>query len=152
MSHSFITSILISDLSYKSLIEVIPFENTIDIVELRGDHLLRVLEHGASNSNIQISGLRVVYNMTEPRGNRVKSVNVRCYDCLVPRYDPLDAFRYYRVAANSHMTGGGGGLTMFEEFGRNKVVGEVDINALERYVRKRSPLLYGLEGRVTVVN
>ncbi|XP_065093728.1 apyrase-like [Ochlerotatus camptorhynchus] len=145
-------SLFKGDLSYKSLIEVIPFENTVDIIELRGDHLLRVLEHGASNANIQISGLRVVYNMTEPRGNRVKSVNVLCYDCLVPRYDPLDAFRYYRVAANSHMTGGGGGFTMFEEFGRNKVVGEVDINALERFVRKRSPLLYGLDGRVTVVD
>ncbi|EDS27505.1 5' nucleotidase [Culex quinquefasciatus] len=120
-------------------------------VELRGDRLLQVLEHGASNSNIQISGLQVVYNMTEPRGSRVQSVNVRCSDCLVPRYDPLDPFKYYRVAANSHMTGGGGGYTMFEDFGRNKVVADVDINALERFVQKRSPLLYGLEGRVTVV-
>ncbi|XP_055627312.1 apyrase-like [Toxorhynchites rutilus septentrionalis] len=139
-------------LSYKTLIEVIPFENTINVVELRGSHLLLILEHGAANSNIQISGLRVMYNMTQPRGMRVQSLDVLCYDCSVPRYEPLDPFKIYRVAAISHMTNGGGGLTMFAEYGQLKLIGEVDINALERYVRKRSPLMYGLEGRVTVVN
>lgn len=83
---------------------------------------------------------------------RVQSLDVLCYDCSVPRYEPLDPFKIYRVAANSHMTNGGGGLTMFAEYGQLKVIGEVDINALERYVRKRTPLMYGLEGRVTVVN
>ncbi|EAT36584.1 AAEL011346-PA [Aedes aegypti] len=140
------------DISYKSLIEVIPFENTVDFIELRGDHLLRVLEHGTAKSNIQISGLRVVYNMTEPYGNRVKSVQARCHGCSEPRFDPLDPFKYYRVAVNSHMAGGGGGFTMFEEFGRNKVVGDVEINALVRFVQKRSPLRYEVEGRVTVLN
>ncbi|XP_019547205.3 apyrase-like [Aedes albopictus] len=140
------------DLSYKSLIEVIPYENTIDIIELRGVHLLQVLEYSLSSSNIQISGLRVVYNITEPPGNRVKSVQVRCQDCSLLRYYPLHTFKYYRVAVNSHMATGGGGFTMFEEFGRNKVVGEVDINALVRFVQKRSPLRYELEGRIIVLN
>lgn len=60
-----------------------------------------------------MSGIRVVYNLTQPSYARVHSVEVLCCDCDVPQYVPLDLFKQYRVIVNEFMSLGGHGYTMF---------------------------------------
>lgn len=148
------------ELNFKNLIEVIPFENLLVCVELRGDHLLGVLEYAVEKSwdsdkfnganMLQVSGLRVVYNVTNPIGGRVEAVEVLCYDCMVPKYEPLKPLKYYRVVTNSFIAGGGDGFKIFPEHARNKINGPVDIEALEKYTKERSPIVQGIDGRIKV--
>ncbi|XP_053687437.1 apyrase-like [Sabethes cyaneus] len=148
------------ELSYKTLIEVLPFENLLTVVELRGDRLLGVLEYAVEKSwdedrfsganMLQISGLQVEFNVTNPIGHRVLSVEVLCSACAVPKYEPLEALKYYRVVTNSFIAGGGDGFSIFPEFGRNKLNGPIDVEALEKYVKERSPVMQGVDGRIIV--
>uniref|UniRef100_A0A182PCT2 Apyrase n=1 Tax=Anopheles epiroticus TaxID=199890 RepID=A0A182PCT2_9DIPT len=149
------------DLAFKNLIEVLPFENGLVCVELRGDHLIEVMEYSVAKSwdedrfnganMLQVSGLRVLFNVTNPVGERVLALDVLCNDCDVPKYEPVEPFRKYRVITNSFLAGGGDGFTMFQRYGQRKVTGPVDIDAFESYVRDRSPVFQGLDGRITVL-
>lgn len=40
----------ISDINYGDLVATIPFENTLDTMELRGDYLLQALEYSVTKS------------------------------------------------------------------------------------------------------
>ncbi|XP_052859943.1 apyrase-like [Anopheles cruzii] len=152
--------LLRGDLAFKNLIEVIPFENVLICFDMRGDHLIELMEYGVEQRRdeerfnaanmLQVSGLRVVYNVTNPIGDRVLSLDVLCHDCAVPRYEPVEPFRKYRVITNSFLAGGGDGFTMFERYGQQRVLGPVDIDAFEAYVRDKSPILQGTDGRITV--
>ncbi|XP_053686920.1 apyrase-like [Sabethes cyaneus] len=153
-------SMLKGVLNFGMLIEVIPFENLLTVVELRGDRLLGVLEYAVEKSQdddwlsfsnmVQISGLHVEYNVTNPIGQQVLSVEVLCSECMVPKYEPLKALKYYRVVTNSFVAGGGDGFTIFSEFGVNKRNGPIDIEAFEKYVTERSPIMQGVDGRIKV--
>ncbi|KXJ74403.1 hypothetical protein RP20_CCG013765 [Aedes albopictus] len=147
-------------INYANVIEVLPFENNLVCVELRGDYLLAVLEYSVEKSwdedkfnganMLQVSGLKVEYNVTKPIGERVLSADVRCYDCMVPSYSPLNPFKYYRVITNSFIVGGGDGFHIFTQHGRNKRFGTIDNVAFENYLKQRSPVIQGVEGRIKV--
>lgn len=125
-----------------------PFENTLDVVELRGDHLLETLEHNMLPS----SGIKIVYNITNPIGRRVVSLNVLCNECTVPTYYPLDVTKWYRVIVNSYMAGGSDGFSIIEKHKRNHVVGPRDMDVLIKYLELMSPIMIGIEGRTTILN
>ncbi|XP_058066411.1 apyrase-like [Anopheles bellator] len=150
------------DISYKHLIEMMPFENTLVCYDLRGDQLIGLLEHGAelswdehqfnAKNLMHVSGLRVVYNVSNPIGHRVLSVDALCHACAEPRYDPVEPFAIYRVITVSYLAEGGDGFEIFPRYGRNKVVAPVgDAEAFERYVSARSPVAPALEGRIQIL-
>uniref|UniRef100_A0A182JP57 Apyrase n=1 Tax=Anopheles christyi TaxID=43041 RepID=A0A182JP57_9DIPT len=122
------------DLAYKNLIEVLPFENALVCFDMRGDHLIELMEYSVEKSwdedrfnganMLQVSGLRVLFNVTNPIGERVLALDVLCHDCDVPKYEPVEPFRKYRVITNSFLAGGGDGFTMFERYGQRKVTGQ----------------------------
>uniref|UniRef100_A0A9I3EHZ0 Apyrase n=1 Tax=Anopheles dirus TaxID=7168 RepID=A0A9I3EHZ0_9DIPT len=149
------------DLAFKNLIEVLPFENALVCYDMRGDHLIELMEYSVEKSwdedrfnganMLQVSGLRVLYNVTNPVGERVLALDVLCHDCEMPKYEPVQPFRKYRVITNSFLADGGDGFTVFGRYGQRKVTGPVDIEAFENYVRDRSPVFQGLDGRITVL-
>lgn len=57
-----------------------------------------------------ISGIRLKFNGSQPVGSRVVDVTVRCIECDVPSYEPLDLDKYYRVVCPDFIAGGGGGF------------------------------------------
>ncbi len=64
---------------------------------------------------LQVSGMRVVYDITKPNGQRVKKLLVRCKDCRVPHYLPIDNETVYKIAIPSYIATGGDGFTIFRE-------------------------------------
>lgn len=55
----FIILLLLSDVSYNEIINVSPFNNTIDLGEIQGQHLKKILEFSTTNNSIsllQVSG------------------------------------------------------------------------------------------------
>uniref|UniRef100_A0A182Q7N3 5'-Nucleotidase C-terminal domain-containing protein n=1 Tax=Anopheles farauti TaxID=69004 RepID=A0A182Q7N3_9DIPT len=138
-------------ITYKQLFEVLPFENQLFSMLLRGDYLMNVLEEsvrGAFVTNgtvqafnlLQVSGLRVTYRITNPPGRRLVSLEVLCQQCTGEVYEPVNPFREYRVVVASFLAEGGDGLTTFAREGRELEEGPVDLDAFEEYVERLSPL------------
>lgn len=62
---------------------------------------------------LQYSGVHVIYNLTQPSGSRVQSVQVRCSNCSIPRFYDLEENRTYKVIITSFLLEGGDGYSMF---------------------------------------
>ncbi|KAI8483281.1 5'-nucleotidase [Branchiostoma belcheri] len=140
------------------IVGCIPFMNTIDIVELRGEDVFRMLEHSASLIGhprfLQVSGLRVVYDKTKGPGQRVVKVDARCSTgCLIPEFRPLDPAASYKIIMPTFLANGGDGYNMIAE---NKtahyIPGDLDTDILIEYITATSPVSAGLEGRIQVIN
>lgn len=139
---------------------MLPFENILECIELRGDYLLKVLEQSVSVSYdddkfsavnmLQVSGIKVKYDITKPLGERVVSLLVLCNDCMIPSYQPLNPLKYYRVITNGYTVTGSTGFLQFSEHGRNKLAGPLDNVAFEDYIRQRSPVTQGSDGRIEI--
>lgn len=104
-----------------------------------------------SVSLLQVSGLKIVYDLSQPEGSRVVSLKVRCCDCEVPVYEELDDEKFYRIAVISFLVTGGDGYTIISENLRNHTVGSVDINVVSEYVERYSPIYQEIEGRISFV-
>lgn len=117
---------LFLDLRYADLVGVVPFENLLYAFDIRGDKLISALEYSVSEGGpthrnmLQVSGLKVTYDMNRGANSRIISVRALCNACSIPTYEPLDPFKYYRVVATSFLADGGDGFTMFKEYGINR--------------------------------
>ncbi|XP_037916090.1 apyrase-like [Hermetia illucens] len=148
-------------LTYAHLVTTIPFGNTVDSFDIRGKYLLEALEYSVEKSYdegqfsaanmLQVSGLRVTFNITKPVGERVVEVLVRCQKCEIPEYEPLELNKSYRVVTGSFLSGGGDGFTMFRDYKENTIIGEVDIDVFEEYVQKHSPITAAADERIIIL-
>lgn len=117
-------------LTYADLVSTIPFENTVDTVELSGEHLLETLEYSASKSwsedhfdgshLVHVSGMRLVLDVRKPPGERVISVEVLCRRCEMPQYLPVNRTEVYNVVVGSFMATAGDGFDVVREHGKNR--------------------------------
>ncbi|KAJ8711278.1 hypothetical protein PYW07_008520 [Mythimna separata] len=143
----------------EALLMAIPFENRLQVYDLQGRYLLEALEFSvgvywnetfSSGRMLQVGGLRVTYNVTKPTGSRV-SATVRCIECAVPRYEPLDPDATYRVLSQNYIGDGGGGYTMISENRQNLELFDVDYVALQNYLRRQQFITKDLDGRIQIV-
>lgn len=150
------SSLSAGNLTYSDLVATTPFENTCDKLEVQGKYIREMFEHSVSGDRrfvLQTSGIRVVFNMTQPSGQRVHTLKVLCRVCSVPRYENIEDEIWYRVALTNFMLVNGDNYSMIRDNMRAHQVGEVDIDALRNYVEKHSPItLLQPRQRVKFVN
>ncbi|XP_073831490.1 apyrase-like [Musca autumnalis] len=150
------------NLSYGHLSTMSPFENKMTAFTLAGSELLNALEFSlneidldadktTSSIFLQVSGLKITYNITRPFGQRVQQVKVRCQNCDVPKFIPLDVNEEYRIITSDFIAEGGGGFTMFRDYGKDLQKELTDIEAVCDYVKDNTPVTTGLEGRIKIV-
>ncbi|XP_068619713.1 apyrase-like [Battus philenor] len=143
-------------LTFESVLLSTPFENNIEVFELRGDHILEMLEFSVANipfpgaRMLQISGIHPIFDGSRQVNDRVLNVTVRCIDCPVPRYEPLQLDKYYKVVAPDFIGNGGDGFFMIAENRRNVEVIGVDYDILMRYIEKVSPVFMDVDGRIKI--
>jgi 5'-nucleotidase len=118
---------------------VLPFGNTLVVMDLTGAQLRRVLEQqwdrpASSEPSILAvsSGLAYDWDGTQPPGRRVANVKVDGA--------PLDDNRTYRVAANNFLAGGGDNIPMFAGGARRVETGLRDLDSLIAYLQKHPEL------------
>jgi 5'-nucleotidase len=118
---------------------VLPFGNTLVVMDLTGAQLRRVLEQqwdrpASSDPSILAvsSGLVYDWDGTRPPGRRVVNVKV---DGV-----PLADGRTYRVVANNFLAGGGDNIPMFAQGTRRVDTGLRDLDALIAYLQKHPEL------------
>ncbi|XP_021942386.1 apyrase-like isoform X2 [Zootermopsis nevadensis] len=161
------------NITYADLLTAQPFENTVDIIELQGKHLLEALEFSVSRSYssfrgngrhkrdlearefsgqgfLQMSGIQVTFDLSRPVMSRVVRVAVRCAECRVPEYEPLNLEKWYQISLCSYLVSGGDGFTVIANNARNHFTGRVDYEVLIDYISKNSPIITGIEENIHI--
>ncbi|KAL6438701.1 hypothetical protein ACFW04_004599 [Cataglyphis niger] len=141
------TSIEESEITYGDLMMVQPFENNWDTLELTGESIKKILE---MEGILAWSGLKITYKETNKK-RTVIDVKIRCQACEYPVFEDLVHDQWYRVVVPSFMISGGDGYYIFKNNSRNHEIGGRDMDYLIPYVEKKSPILTGIERRITFV-
>ena len=85
------------------LYELMPFDNTLVTMEVKGSDLKKLIENGIGNDKIgwvTISGLKVKYDLKQPFGDRI-------YDIKLSDGKKIDMNKYYTLVTNDFMAEGG---------------------------------------------
>ncbi|XP_065065306.1 snake venom 5'-nucleotidase-like isoform X2 [Rhopilema esculentum] len=143
-------------ITYGTLLSVLPFGNTADIVEIKGEHILQALEFGVTKWNpsspsgkfLQVSGIRVTYDMSKPEGSRVAGCRVRCAQCRVPKYEPINKTTVYKVILSSFIADGGDNYQVFVNHTMKRHPGNVASTMVADYIKTESPVIIGEEDRI----
>ncbi|MDR7073923.1 bifunctional metallophosphatase/5'-nucleotidase [Fictibacillus barbaricus] len=134
------------DVTWGELFTVQPFGNDLVTMSLTGAQIKQLLESQWSSEEkiLQISGLKVVYNMAKPVGERTVSMT---------KTDgtPIEPGTEYTITVNNFMAGGGDGYTVLLE-GKNPTINVTDLDALVNYFKKRDEVTGAVEGRITKIN
>ena len=123
---------------YSHVQAMLPFSNTLVIMDMRGAQLRELLEQQwgegsePTRSMLQISDtLRYSWDSTRPRGQRVVPGSIMVEGV------PLDEARVYRIAANNFLSEGGDNLPMFRQ-ATNKIDTAIrDVDAFSAYLEQR---------------
>ncbi|MDM7324041.1 MAG: 5'-nucleotidase C-terminal domain-containing protein [Thermus sp.] len=135
--------------------EVLPFGNTLVVMDLKGKEIKAALENGVSQWEqtagrfLQVSGLRYAFDLSRPAGDRVVRVEVKAET----GYVPLDLEATYRVVVNSFIAAGGDGFTVLKEAQGYRVdTGFSDAESFMDYLKEIKEAEPGIEGRIEVLN
>ncbi|VVC28338.1 Hypothetical protein CINCED_3A000690 [Cinara cedri] len=147
----------VGNITLKQIMSVSPFVNKIAKVTVSGTTLLEAFERSVffytelngGKHFLQVSGVKVEYDLSRNPGNRVSSLFLRCGNCAVPIFEPLVLTNNYTVLMNRFLANGGDGYTVFQN--RVKEIELIDIedyNAIMAYTKVISPITTGIEGRI----
>lgn len=149
------------DITRGELLAAVPFGSTLLTVTLNGSDLIKTLEIGARSNGetssgefLQVSGLKVVYNMSQPSMSRVVSVKARCGVCNIPVYEDVDPSANYTIITTSFLAvDGGDGHYVLTENSFNRVNEDMnDIDTVVWYIAQYSPVYPEVQGRIQFVN
>ena len=137
------TSIPAGAITMGNLYEVMPFDNTLVTMDLTGEQVLQVLNHGIHGKagTVQYSGLKLVVDSSRPYGSQL--VEVRLSDGRL-----LDAAATYRIVTNDFMAAGGDEFTMFKKGSNVKDTFVPLRDALADAVKKAGTLNIKLDDRL----
>jgi len=160
------SDLVVGNLTYEDIMYVLPFENTVDLVQMTGKGLRDSIENAAARIDhvdvnqypgfgYQLSGLKVRIEVSASNsGNRVTELQEVKEDGTL---DDVEDEKVYNVALPSFLVGvfnkqQGQTRGTFDGSILNHTKGQVMIyEALRDYVEKNSPLEEEIDGRLTVV-
>ncbi len=138
------TSIPAGDITMGNLYEVMPFDNTLVTMDLTGEQVLAVLNHGINNAKlgtVQFSGLQVMVDSNNPFGSQVIEVRLNDGSFLEPSAT-------YRIVTNDFMAAGGDEYFMLKQ-GKNITDTFIPVrDALAEAIRKAGTLRVQFDGRM----
>jgi len=126
------------------LYTVLPFGNTVMSVELTGEQIKNALEKSPlSEKLLQVSGIKVEYDISRPAGSKVVSALVDG--------KPLDPEAVYKVAINDFLAAGGDQFAVFKQ-GANPVPGPALLDLVIERIRNNSPISIQKQERIVFRN
>jgi 5'-nucleotidase len=136
------------EVTYGEAFNVQPFGNSLVTMTLTGAQIERVLEQQFTGGIgiLQVSnGFTYTYDAAAAAGNRIDPASIQLDGVT------LDPAANYRVTVNSFLADGGDNYTVLRE-GTNRLGGDVDLDALEKYFQAHSPVAPGPQNRITRLN
>lgn len=102
--------------------EVLPFNNNLVTTVVTGQSIIDALEWSVRRYSmienngefLQMSGVRVHYDLSRDSFDRVTSVEVLCGECEVPKYSKIDPMIKYKIIITSFIHEGGDGFDMLK--------------------------------------
>ncbi|XP_063709952.1 apyrase-like [Culicoides brevitarsis] len=119
------------------LMRVYPFDSSVDIMEIEGKHIRRTLEKAATLDRkkrfnfLQISGFKVVYDMSRNEFERVISVKV---DMGNNRFEPLLDDKLYKVVTSCFLANGGDNFSEIALNKKNYQIGPDSRDLIKKYL------------------
>jgi 5'-nucleotidase len=138
------------EVTYEEAFTVQPFGNSLVTMSLTAEQIDTLLEQqwlGQSSPRIlQVSrGFAYTWDAAAPVGGRVDPSTITLNGVTV---DPAAS---YRVTVNSFLAEGGDGFTVLRQ-GTDRLGGDVDLDALEKYMQAESPVAPGPRDRILRIN
>ncbi|XP_017077332.1 protein 5NUC [Drosophila eugracilis] len=103
------------------VVTVLPFSHAMFYTRISGNQLIKALEHSAhmrskrmSGAFLQVSGLRLKFNYSQPKGERISDLKALCSACQIPHYEPVVSQKYYGVVLTSFLLNGGEGYNFID--------------------------------------
>jgi 2',3'-cyclic-nucleotide 2'-phosphodiesterase (5'-nucleotidase family) len=121
----------------RTLLEVLPSENTLVTMRLTGAQIKRIL----GRSVMSLSGLRVKLDVTKPEGKRL--VSARLEDGT-----PIHDKDFYSVTTNDFLLMGGDGYTEFADGIDVEDTGILMRDALAEHIARLGTVAPYLDGRI----
>lgn len=127
---------------------VLPFDNTLVLIEVTGAQVLQALEVGVGKypaqlgAFLQVSGMSFVFDPGQPEGKRVVSAKVGGA--------ALDPAKEYKLAVNDFMAAGGDGYVMFKDAKVLANTGEMLRDVAVKYFQSVKGVNPQIEGRITI--
>lgn len=151
--------LLAGTISVADVLEVMPFGNTLVLIELTGEELKRALEddidflmikHGRNPPTLpHVAGMSFTLTPSAARGQRVGSLAVRRSD---GSYQAIDPVAIYRTAVNSFVAGGGDGFSVIRNArGKRSDTGILDSDAFQDYLKRLGTVRNPNEQRIRVI-
>ena len=141
-------SIAKGDITVGSVYTVLPFDNTLVVMQFTGAQIRAALElsvskYPAENGGfLQVSGLKFTFDPSKPAGQRIVEVTANG--------QPLDPNKTYVVATNDFTAVGGDGYTMFKD---GKVLFQSGLylrDVVVDYIKAQGNISSKTDGRITV--
>lgn len=139
---NFRNPIKVGKITNGDIIEAAPFGSTADLIRLKGADIWDVAEHsfalddeGRTNC-LQVSGLRIVIDISKPIRSRVKKIEVMDY--TNPKSDelkPLDKQAEYYIVVPSYLADGKDGFSAMKRATARRT-GPLDSDVFKNYVEK----------------
>ena len=142
------------DITYKDLLNVLPFNNTLVLAEVSGKTIRDMMEMTTmmwpeeAGSFPHLSGITFAVDVSIPSSvvlneyeefesvaGEYRVYDIRVYNSETCRYEPLDLEKTYTISAsNYYLLDYGSGLTMLKDAKIIQNDGILDVEALERYI------------------
>ena len=143
------TSIPQGPITYGQAISVLPFGNSLALIELNGAELKQVFEHSVkdypkeSGGFLHVAGMKLIFDGTAEAGKRVVSMTIDGVE--------IKADKSYKVATNVFTAQGGDGYDMLKkayEDGRVSEPGFVDWESFAEHMKSIGTIETAIEGRI----
>lgn len=139
---------------------ILPFSDRIIIQELTGSQLKDVLEwsvhryvnYAVRGEFLQMSGMRVIYNISNPIGERVVYIEALCKSCFIPEYSEVLPEKKYRVIFNEYLYLGGDGFDMLKDIPNTQILNLIDSDNFANFVSRKGKIHAITENRIIFVD
>ncbi|XP_077527212.1 protein 5NUC-like [Haemaphysalis longicornis] len=149
-----------SKVTVQDLQRAMPIDNELVVMTMNGSQLHKMFEHAVSNFTsgpshngkfLQVSGMRVTYDLSRPGGWRVARLRILCANCSIPRYEDVHFQKRYTIVTTSFIANGGDGFK-FDQGVQKRGEGVSAFYVFTKYFTKLSPIKTAEEGRIVVKN
>lgn len=147
-------SIDVGEITIGEVLTVMPFGNSLAIMDLTGAELKTALEHSVkefpkeSGGFLHVAGMEFSFDPSQPVGSRVTSANVISEDGVRTK---IENTKRYKVATNTFTAAGGDGYKVFADVyadGRVSEPGTIDYEMFIDYISELEVISPMLENRI----
>jgi len=149
------------EVTHSELLMVLPFGNTLTVLDITGRELVAALDNGFNQTNseapgafLSVAGLQVTYCDTTPCANAL--LDSGTVTGVTINAEAIELDKTYRVATHDYLAGGGDNFTMLEEAcnrgGYCEKTDKLLVNLLAEEFQNNSPITRNVEGRINRIS